>query len=55
MTTSGCRPRAASFIKVFPPDSRGSKLGFFSLQACTLKHHPYLRVTVVRPGPHLDA
>ena len=55
VTTSGCRPRAASFIKVFPPDSRGSKLGFFSLQACTLKHHPYLRVTVVRPGPHLDA
>ena len=55
VTTSGCRPRAASFIKVFPPDARGSKLGFFSLQACTLKHHPYLRVTVVRPGPHLDA
>jgi len=55
VTTSGCKPRAASFIKVFPPDSRSSKLGFFSLQACTLKHHPYLRVTVVRPGPHLDA
>lgn len=53
--TSGCKPTAASFVKVFPPDSRGSKLGFFSLQACTLKHHPYLRVTVVRPGPHLDA
>jgi hypothetical protein len=53
--TSGCRPTAASFIKVFPPDSRGSKLGFFSLQSCTLKHHPYLRVTVVRSGPHLDA
>jgi len=55
VNTSGCKPKAASFIKVFPPDSRRSKLGFFSFQACTLKHHPYLRVTVVRPGPHLDA
>ena len=54
VSTSGCKPTAASLIKVFPPDSRGAKLGFFSLQACTLKHHPYLRVTVVRPGPHLD-
>ena len=54
VTTSGCKPTAASLIKVFPPDSRAAKLGFFSLQACTLKHHGYLRVTVVRPGPKLD-
>jgi Domain of unknown function (DUF4232) len=55
VSTSGCKPTAASLIKVFPPNARGSKLGFFSLPVCTLKHHTYLRVTVVRSGPHLDA
>ncbi len=54
VTTSGCKPRAASLIKVFPPNARAARIGFFSLHACTLKHHPYLRVTVVRPGPRLD-
>jgi hypothetical protein len=52
--TSGCKPATASLIKVYPPDARAAETGFFDLQACTLRHHGYLRVTVVRPGPRLD-
>lgn len=54
VTTSGCKPANADLIKVFPPDSRASRLGFFSLAGCTLRHHMWLRVSVVRPGPRLD-
>ncbi len=54
VTTSGCKPANSALIRVFPPDSRASKLGFFSLPGCTLTHHTWLHVSVVRPGPRLD-
>ncbi len=54
VTTSGCKPATASLIKVFPPNARAAKIGFFDLQACTLTHHTYLHVTVIRPGARLD-
>jgi hypothetical protein len=53
--TSGCKPATASLVKVYPPNSRTSKLGFFDLQACTLAKHPYLFVSVIRSGPKIDA
>jgi len=52
--TSGCKPTTASLIKVFPPNSRTSKSGFFDLQACTLVKHPYLHASVIRSGPKVD-
>jgi hypothetical protein len=52
--TSGCKPTTASQIKVFPPNQTAAKFGFFSLHACTVTRHPYLFITVVRPGPHVD-
>jgi hypothetical protein len=52
--TSGCKPTTASLIKVYPPASKTTRTGFFSLQACTLKKHTYLFTSVLRPGPKLD-
>jgi hypothetical protein len=52
--TSGCKPTAASLIKVFPPNSKTAKTGFFSLPVCTLTKHGYLFVSVVRAGSKLD-
>lgn len=52
--TSGCKPAAASLIKVYPPNSKTARVGFFSLQACTVKNHGYLSVSVIRGGPRLD-
>ena len=52
--TSGCKPATAAEIKVVPPKQKASAVGFFSLAGCTLKNHPYLFVTVVRPGPRQD-
>jgi hypothetical protein len=52
--TSGCKPAAASLIKVYPPNSKTAQVGFFSLQACTVKNHGYLSISVVRGGPRLD-
>jgi hypothetical protein len=53
--TSGCKPAAAILIRVFAPNQKNSRAGFFSLQGCTLTKHPYLAITVVRPGPRSDA
>jgi Domain of unknown function (DUF4232) len=50
VSTSGCKPVAASFLKVYPPNQKTARTGFFSLPVCTLTGHVYLRVTVVRPG-----
>jgi hypothetical protein len=53
--TSGCKPAAASLVKVYPPNSKTAQLGFFSLQSCTVRNHGYLGISVVRSGPRLDA
>lgn len=47
---STCKPTTASLIKVFPPNQTTATVGFFSLPACSLPHHVYLSVTVLRPG-----
>jgi hypothetical protein len=52
--TSGCKPTTARLIKVYPPNSKTYKIGFFDLAVCTLKKHVYLRTSVVRSGPQLD-
>jgi Protein of unknown function (DUF4232) len=50
VTSSGCKPTAASLIKVYPPSQTSAALGFFDLPVCTVPHHTYLHVTVIRPG-----
>ncbi|HEY0933134.1 MAG TPA: DUF4232 domain-containing protein [Trebonia sp.] len=54
VSTSGCKPAAASLIKVYPPNSRTAKTGFFSLPVCTVKKHGSVSVSVVRGGSRLD-
>lgn len=53
VSTSGCRPTTASLIKVYPPNQTRATLGFFDLPSCSLPHHVYLRVTVLRPGTNI--
>ena len=53
VSTSGCKPATASLIKVYPPNQFSAALGFFSLPVCTLTHHVYLHVTVLRPGTNI--
>ena len=49
--TSGCKPTAASQIKVYAPNQRSADIGFFSLPACTVGgKHVYLRVSAIAPG-----
>ena len=50
---STCKPTTASLIKVYPPNQTKAALGFFSLPSCSLPHHVYLRVTVLRPGTNI--
>jgi hypothetical protein len=47
---STCKPTTARLIKVFPPNQTTATVGFFSLPSCSLPHHVYLSVTVLRPG-----
>ena len=51
---STCKPADASLIKVYPPNQRGSDVGFASLQACGAKGDVYLHITVIQPGPNGD-
>ena len=53
VSTSGCKPTTASLIKVYAPNQTKSTLGFFSLLSCSLPHHTYLHVTVLRPGTNI--
>ncbi|HWG03334.1 MAG TPA: DUF4232 domain-containing protein [Trebonia sp.] len=47
--TSGCKPAAGAFLKVYPPDEKGSRLAFFSLPSCTTGAG-YLQIERVQPG-----
>jgi Protein of unknown function (DUF4232) len=51
--TSGCKPANASFLRVYPPNQKSSSLTFFSLPVCTVAHHTYLFVSVMRPGTNI--
>jgi Protein of unknown function (DUF4232) len=52
--TSGCKPTAASQIKVYAPNQRTADFGFFSLPACTVGgNHVYLRVAAIQPGTNI--
>lgn len=54
VSTSGCKPRAAAQLKVYPPNSRTAIDAFFDLPACTVGGgHVYLRVAVIQPGTHI--
>lgn len=50
VSTSNCKPATASYLKVYPPNQFGAQQAFFDFPSCTLAHHTYLRVTVLRPG-----
>jgi len=53
-TAPGCKPATASTIKVYPPNQKAAKQGFFDLTVCSAANHPYLKISVVRSGPRLD-
>jgi hypothetical protein len=53
---AGCKRVTASEIKVYPPNDKGARDGFFDLPVCAgATQIPDMQVTVVRPGPRLDA
>jgi len=54
VSTSGCKPKAATQLKVYPPNSRTAINTFFALPACTVGgSHVYLRVAVIQPGTRI--
>lgn len=54
VSTSGCKPRAAAQLKVYPPNSFTAIDTFFDLPACTVGgSHVYLRVAVIQPGTRI--
>jgi hypothetical protein len=54
VSTSGCKPKTATQLKVYPPNSFTAIDTFFSLPACTVGgSHVYLRVAVIQPGTHI--
>jgi hypothetical protein len=53
VTTSGCKTATAAFLKVYPPNQKGSDMTFYPLAVCTTPHHPYLSVSVVQPGTNI--
>jgi hypothetical protein len=50
VSTSGCKPVTASFLKVYPPSRTSARHAFFDFPSCTLPHHTYLLVSVIQPG-----
>ena len=54
VSTSGCKPKTAAQLKVYPPNSRTAIDTFFALPACTIGgSHVYLRVAVIQPGTQI--
>ena len=53
VSTSGCKPKAAAELKVYPPNSKVAIHAFFDLPACTVGGHVYLRVAVIQPGTNI--
>jgi hypothetical protein len=50
VSTANCKPKAATYLKVYPPNQTTARRAFFDLPSCTLPHHTYLFVSVIRPG-----
>jgi uncharacterized protein DUF4232 len=50
VSTSGCKPANASFLKVYPPDQFSARRAFFDLPACTVSKHVYLTIRRIQPG-----
>ena len=50
VSTSGCKPKTATYLKVYPPNQFSARNAFFDFPSCTAKHHTYLFVSVIRPG-----
>lgn len=54
VSTSGCKPKMAAQLKVYPPNSVKAINTFFALPACTIGGgHLYLRVAVIQPGTRI--
>jgi hypothetical protein len=54
VSTSGCKPKAAAELKVYPPNSKVAIHAFFDLPACTVGgRHVYLQVAVIQPGTNI--
>lgn len=50
VSTSGCEPKTATYLKVYPPNQFAARHAFFDFPSCTAPHHTYLFVSVIRPG-----
>jgi hypothetical protein len=50
VSTANCKPKTASYLKVYPPNQTSARHAFFDYPSCTLPHHTYLFVSVIRPG-----
>jgi hypothetical protein len=50
VSTSGCKPKTATYLKVYPPNQTSARHAFFDFPSCTAPHHAYLFVSVIRPG-----
>ncbi len=54
VSTSGCKPKNASVLKVFAPSTKTARHAFFDFPVCTVKgNHTYLQVSVIRPGANI--
>jgi len=49
-----CKPADTSLVRVYPPNQKGSDVGFASLEACGAKGDIYLQITAIQPGPNGD-
>lgn len=53
VSTSGCKPKTAMELRVYPPNSKTAINAFFDLPSCSLGHHVYLTVSVLQPGTNI--
>jgi hypothetical protein len=53
VSTSGCKPKTAMKLRVYPPNSKTAVHAFFDLPSCSLGKHVYLRVAVIQPGTNI--
>ena len=52
--TSGCKPKTAMELRVYPPNAKTAIHAFFDLPSCSLGgNHVYLRVAVIQPGTNI--
>jgi hypothetical protein len=54
VSSSGCKPKTAMELRVYPPNSKTAIHAFFDLPSCSLGgKHVYLSVAVIQPGTNI--